>query len=140
MFMVDLLIKFVTWQIIYLKNYSIITNWKWSIFINQVGIIKISNEIIEENKIYEYAIEFGASECVSEKDYYEIQCEKNSIYELKKKLENYINDFISTDIEWKPINKIKLTEEQMLDIKKLINYLEEDDDVQNVYTNWDYKV
>ena len=60
-----------------------------------------------------------------EKDYYEIQCEKNSIYELKKKLENHIKDFISTDIEWKPINKIKLTEGQMLDIKKLINYLME---------------
>ena len=122
------------------NNGSLGTTGSASHNFNQVGIIKISNEIIEENKIFEYAIEFGASECVSEKDYYEIQCEKNSIYELKKKLENHINDFISTDIEWKPINKIKLTEQQMVDIKKLINYLEEDDDVQNVYTNLDYKV
>ena len=60
-------------------------------------------------------------------------------------IKSIISKFVYTVwlLDWaitKPINKIKLTEGQMLDIKKLINYLEEDDDVQNVYTNLDYEV
>ena len=50
-------------------------------------------------------------------------------------MEKEISNFISTEIEWVPINKINLNEEDKEKMKKFLEILEEDDDVQNVFTN-----
>ena len=50
-------------------------------------------------------------------------------------MEKGISNFICTEIEWVPINKIKLNKEDNEKITKLIEILEEDDDVQKVFTN-----
>jgi len=50
-------------------------------------------------------------------------------------LEKEISNFISTEIEWVPINKIKLNDEDKEKMIKFLEILEEDDDVQNVFTN-----
>ena len=46
-----------------------------------------------------------------------------------------ISNFISTEIEWVPINKIKLNQEDKEKLIKFLEILEEDDDVQNIFTN-----
>ena len=106
---------------------------------HQVGIIKISNNVIDENLIYECAIESGANECVLENNFYEIQCDKNNIYEVKKKLEKNIKEFILTEIQWKPHNKIKLSNDRKLNVIKLIDILDQDDDVQKIYSNLNFE-
>ena len=68
-------------------------------------------------------------------DFHEIQCEKNSIYLVKKFLEKKISNFISTDIEWISINGVKLSSISKEDFMNFIDILNEDDDVQNVFTN-----
>ena len=75
---------------------------------NQLGVIKINREEISEEKIFDIAIEAGASDCILKKDIYEIHCEKDEIYNIKKKIEKDVQNFISTDIEWIPINNIKI--------------------------------
>ena len=50
-------------------------------------------------------------------------------------MENEISNFISTEIEWVAINKIKLNDEDKEKMIKFLEILEEDDDVQNVFTN-----
>ena len=50
-------------------------------------------------------------------------------------MEKEISNFISTEIEWVPINKINLNEEEKEKMNKFLEILEEDDDVQNVFTN-----
>ena len=50
-------------------------------------------------------------------------------------MEKEITNFISTEIEWVPINKIKLNDEDKEKMNKFLESLEEDDDVQNVFTN-----
>ena len=52
-----------------------------------------------------------------------------------KKLEKEISNFISTEIEWVPINKINLKNEDKEKMIKFLEILEEDDDVQNIFTN-----
>ena len=54
---------------------------------------------------------------------------------MKKKLEKKINNFLSTDIEWIPINNIEISKEEKDDVVKFLEILEDDDDVQNIYTN-----
>ena len=81
---------------------------------NQLGIIKIDRKEISDEEIFELAIESGADECKSNNEYHEIQCEVNEIYNVKKELEKKISNFISTEIEWIPLNWVKITSEKMM--------------------------
>ena len=101
----------------------------------QLGNIKIDKNEVSEEKIFELAIDSGAKECVSKDDYHEIHTNKNEIYEVKKKLENHISNFLSTEIEWIPINLVSLNEENKSNMIKFLEALEDDDDVQNIFTN-----
>ena len=102
---------------------------------NQMGIIKIDKKEISEEDIFELAIEAGAEECKSSADLHEIQCSKNEIYNIKKELEKKITNFISTEIEWVPLNSVKVAKERNEDLINFFETLEEDDDVQNIYSN-----
>ena len=102
---------------------------------NQLGVIKINREEISEEKIFDIAIEAGASDCILKKDIYEIRCEKDEIYNIKKKIEKDVQNFISTDIEWIPINNILIRDDQKNQIMEFLETLEDDDDVQNIFTN-----
>ena len=106
---------------------------------SQLGIIKIDTKEVSEERILELAIEAGANECKSNSKFHEIQWSITDIYNVKKKLEEEITNFISTDIEWIPLTKVKLPQEKN---EVLINFfmsLEDDDDVQNVYSNVEFK-
>ena len=102
---------------------------------NQVGVIKIPKSEISDEKIFEIAVESGAKEYISRDNFHEIQCEKNNIYTVKKTLEKNISNFISTDIEWISANNIKLSSISKEDLINFLDILNEDDDVQNVFTN-----
>ena len=101
----------------------------------QLGIIKIDNKEISDEKIFELAIDSGANECISNNQYHEIQTNINEIYEVKKKLERNISNFLSTEIEWIPLNLVSLNNENKDNIIKFLESLDDDDDVQNIFTN-----
>jgi len=105
---------------------------------NQIGVIKIDKKEITDEEIFELATELGADECKSNNEYHEIQCEISEIYNVKKELEKKINNFISTEIEWVPINRVKITSEKSDDLIDFFETLEEEDDVQNIYSNADF--
>ena len=102
---------------------------------NQIGIIKIKKLEISDDKIFELAIESGANECKSNQDFHEIHCDKNDIYNVKKKLEKYLNNFLYTGIEWLPIIFLEVKEKDKENIIHFLENLTDDDDVQNVYSN-----
>ena len=102
---------------------------------NQIGIVKIDKSEISEDKILEIAIESGANECKSDKDFHEIQCNKNDIYNVKKNLEKYINNFLYTGIEWLPKICLDVKKEEKEVILNFLENLTDDEDVQNVYSN-----
>jgi transcriptional/translational regulatory protein YebC/TACO1 len=77
----------------------------------------------------------GANECFSNEYSHEIQCDKNEIYNVKKKLEKNISNFLSTEIEWVPLNKTEASSVEKEEILNFLGTLDDDDDVQNVYTN-----
>ena len=102
---------------------------------NQLGIIKIDKNEISDEKILELAIEAGADECKSNDTFHEIQCSITDIYNVKKKLEKKIINFISTEIEWIPLNSVQITKEKNEDLINFFETLEENDDVQKIYSN-----
>ena len=102
---------------------------------NQLGIIKIDKNEISDEEIFNLSIEAGADECKSDNNYHEIQCSKNEIYNVKKELEKKIDNFISTEIEWIPLNSVEIFENQSEELTNFFETLEEDDDVQSIYSN-----
>ena len=104
----------------------------------QLGVIKINKDEISEEEVLELAIEAGADECITKENFYEIQCSINEIYNVKKNLENKVNNFISTEIEWLPLNSIQVSNEQQEKIIEFFETLEDDDDVQNIFSNVEF--
>ena len=105
---------------------------------NQLGIIKLDKNIVSEERVFELAIESGADECKTKDDFHEIQCSKHEIYNVKKKLEKEIDNFISTEIEWIPLNSVLISKEKNNDLVNFFETLEDDDDVQNIYSNAEF--
>jgi len=101
----------------------------------QLGVIKIEKSEASEDKILELTIDSGANECFSNKYFHEIHCDKNEIYNVKKKLERNINNFLSTEIEWIALNKTEASSVEKEEIISFLRILDDDDDVQNVYIN-----
>ena len=102
----------------------------------QTGVIKIDYNLIPEERIIELALSAGADDCISyNHEIHEIHCEKDEIYKVKKILENEIDTFISTGIEWIPTVFVEIDKSDRENIINFLENLEDDDDVQNVYSN-----
>ena len=106
---------------------------------NQLGVIKIDKQEISDEKIFELAIESGADECISHDEFHEIQCSVSDIYSVKKRLETVVANFISTEIEWIALNNANVDKENQESVIEFLESLEEDDDVQNVFSNANFE-
>ena len=101
----------------------------------QSGVIRIDKEKISDNDIFELAISGGAEDCSSSGLHHEVITTKDNFYKVKLEMEKKIEEFISADIEWMPINKISLDKEKTKSLINFLETLEQDDDVQDVYAN-----
>ena len=77
----------------------------------------------------------GAEDCLSSDPYHEVITKKENFYKVKLEIEKKIQEFISSGIEWLPINKISLNKEKVKSVLDFLEKLEDDDDVQHVYAN-----
>jgi len=103
----------------------------------QAGVIRINKDKITDNEILELAINSGAEDCISKTSHHEIITLKENFYRVKIEIEKKIKEFLSSGIEWLPINKIKLNQEKTKTVLNFLENLEDDDDVQYVYANID---
>ena len=121
------------------NNGSLGTQGSASHNFQRLGVIKIDKNEIEQDKIFELAIESGANECISRGEFHEVHTDIDEIYEVKKKFEKVIANFLSTEIEWLPINKVSLKGEENQNMVKFLETPDDEDDVQNVYTNVNFE-
>ena len=101
----------------------------------QVGVIRIDKKKILDNEILELAINGGAEDCLSHASYHEIITVKDNFYKVKLEIEKKVQEFISSGIEWVPLNKIALDKEKTKSVLNFLEALEDNDDVQHVYAN-----
>ena len=106
----------------------------------QLGIIKIDKQEASDEKIFELASEAGAIECNSNIDFHEIHTGVTEIYDIKKKLEKDIKNFLRTSIEWVPINIVNLEGEKAENMVKFLDKLDDNEDVQNVFINAKFQI
>jgi len=88
----------------------------------------------------ELAINGGAEDCISKNLYHEVITTKGNFYKVKLQIEKKIQEFVSSGIEWLPINKVTLDREKTKSVLSFLETLEDDDDVQHVYANLDLDV
>ena len=101
----------------------------------QIGVIKIDKKEISEENILEIAIESGADECISNDDSHEVHCKMSEVYNVKKKLESTIQNFIFAGIKWRPLSNVEISKNKLETVTVFLETLEDNDDVQSVYTN-----
>ena len=83
------------------------------------------------------AIEAGADDVQSDEDGHTILCAFESLGEVSKALEGALGEAESVKVIWKPQNNVPVDEERAQSLMKLVATLEDDDDVQNVYANFE---
>ena len=84
---------------------------------------------------FEFAINDGAKYCKSDKSFHEIITKKEYLYKVKNEIEKLTKDFIYSNMEWRPCNLINIPKENFKDMENMLELLQEDDDVQNVFHN-----
>jgi transcriptional/translational regulatory protein YebC/TACO1 len=85
----------------------------------------------------EAAIEAGAEDCLSDAAGHTITCAFADLSDVSKALEASLGAPASAKIVWKPQNNVLLDEEKATTVMKLIDNLDNDDDVQNVFSNFE---
>ena len=103
------------------------------------GIIVIENDgKIDEDTVMMDALDAGADDFSAEDDIFEISTEPDAFAEVRDALESKGYKFETCEIQMIPQNYITLTDEHdILMMEKLIDSLEDNDDVQNIYHNWE---
>jgi len=103
------------------------------------GVIHIEKNKIEEDEIFEIAINAGAKDCINLENIFEIITKKEDFYKIKTELEKKIKIFNYSSIEWRPLNCIDLAKDKSDELLEVLTALEELDDVQNIFTNANLK-
>jgi len=88
-------------------------------------------------KVMEAAIEAGADDVQSDPDGHTILCAFESLGEVSKALEESLGEASSVKTIWKPQTSVQVDEERAQSLMRLVATLEDDDDVQNVYANFE---
>ncbi|KQS84204.1 MULTISPECIES: YebC/PmpR family DNA-binding transcriptional regulator [unclassified Rhizobium] len=104
---------------------------------DHVGEITYKLSAGSADKVMEAAIEAGAEDVISDEDGHSIICGFEDIGEVSKALESSLGEAETVKAIWKAQNTVPVDEERAQSLLKLIDTLEDDDDVQNVYTNFE---
>ena len=112
-------------------------NGSVSFMFKHYGKINVPKDIMEFEQVFEIAIECGAEDCDFNEDFYEISCSTEELHNTASLLESKINNDLAAKLSWKPINVVNLDEESAHKIINMVNSLDDHDDVQEVFSNFD---
>jgi YebC/PmpR family DNA-binding regulatory protein len=104
---------------------------------NHVGEIVYKLAVGSVDAVLEAAIEAGADDCVSDDSGHTVVCAFDSLGTVAAALEAKLGEATTTKVIWKPNLSTHVDEEGANSVMKLINALEEDDDVQTVFSNFE---
>jgi YebC/PmpR family DNA-binding regulatory protein len=104
---------------------------------DRAGEIFYPPEAGDADKVMEAAIEAGADDVQSDQEGHTIYCAFENVGDVSKALESALGEAESVKVIWKPKNNVPVDEERAQSLMRLVATLEDDDDVQNVYANFE---
>lgn len=109
-----------------------------SFMFQKKGIIVVEQEGVDEDRLMEDALEAGASDFNADEDVFEISTEADDLGAVRDDLTAKGYSFLSADVVQVPANYVTLADEESVDkMNRLLEMLEDNDDVQEVYHNWE---
>ena len=109
-----------------------------SFMFSQKGVLVIEREGLEEDKVMEDCLEAGASDFQADEDVFEIYTEPDDFSGVLDDLTQKGYEFVSAEVEMVPSTYTTLTDEDAITkMRRLLDALEDNDDVQNVWHNWE---
>ncbi|MCP5081574.1 MAG: YebC/PmpR family DNA-binding transcriptional regulator [Alphaproteobacteria bacterium] len=108
-----------------------------SFMFDRVGEVTYPADVGDADALFEAAIEAGAEDVQSDENGHIITCAFDELGEVSKALEAILGEPDSVRPVWKPQTTTMLEEEKASTMMKLLDTLEDDDDVQNVYSNFE---
>jgi YebC/PmpR family DNA-binding regulatory protein len=108
-----------------------------SFMFDHVGVVEFDAAAADADTMLEAAIEAGAEDVVSNEGGHEIYTASDSLREVAKALEAKFGEPRKAALVWKPQNTVAVNDDQGEKLFKLIESLNEHDDVQNVYANFE---
>jgi len=108
-----------------------------SFMFDRVGVVEYDAKVASADAVLEVAIEAGAEDVVSNEGGHEIYTTPDSLREVAKTLEAKFGEPRKAAVIWKPQNTIAVEDETGEKLLKLMDLLNEHDDVQNVYANFE---
>ena len=104
-------------------------------FFDNCGIIQISSNIMSEEKALEFSAKTGALDCIKNQNLFEIISKKEDFYKVKSEFEKISKNLIYSGIEWRSKNLVRLEKENLIKLENMLEILQDDDDIQNVFHN-----
>ncbi len=108
-----------------------------SFMFDLVGYIEYAAEVASEDAMLEAAIECGADDVQSSEETHEIYCAFDQLNEVSSALEKSFGAAVSAKPTWRPQNTIPVEGDKAASLMKMIDTLDDCDDVQNVYANFE---
>ena len=99
------------------------------------GILHVGKDKISDEKILDLSINNNAKDCFSNSEYHEILTEREDFYKIKSEIEKNIDSFLYSGIEWRPQTYLDTSREESDAVIKMLETLDDDDDVQNTFVN-----
>ncbi|MEC9347101.1 MAG: YebC/PmpR family DNA-binding transcriptional regulator [Pseudomonadota bacterium] len=104
---------------------------------DRIGVIEYPAKVASAEDMFEAAVEAGADDASSDGDRHEVTCAIESFNEVRDALEQRFGEARAAGLEWRPQNAVAVDEEKATSILKLIDVLEDNDDVQKVHANFE---
>ncbi len=104
---------------------------------DRLGAIEYPADAASEDEMFEHAIEAGAENVESDEASHEVTCPADDLHAVSQALTAKLGDPASAKLIWKPQNTTLVEGDKAKSVLKLIDVLEDNDDVQNVYANFD---
>lgn len=104
---------------------------------DRMGSVEFKAEVGDADTVMEAAIEAGAEDVESDDETHTVYCQPEDLHEVSKALEDQLGESESTKLIWKPQNTIELDLDKAQTLMKLYDALEDNDDVQDVYANFE---
>jgi YebC/PmpR family DNA-binding regulatory protein len=108
-----------------------------SFMFQRVGAVRYPSAAASADAMLEAAVEAGADDAREDEDGHEVLCAPDDLFSIRDALEARFGPAESAKLEWRPQTLVTLDEERAAAVLKLIDALDESDDVQNVFANFD---
>ena len=103
----------------------------------RLGIITLSKKLVSEENLFDFVVENGSQDLETNEDEHVVYCEQSDLNNLNEKIINKFGQTNSSELIWKSENTIDVNKDTAEKLFKLLNSLEDNEDVQGVSSNFE---